>query len=75
LIEGRRAEEKFEFGPAGIHLTLGMKYNVIFRNPNEAEGQTEPSVLEKTDGEEDMGVESMWQRLGVEVDSPLRYHL
>jgi hypothetical protein len=24
LIEGLSAEEKFEWGPAGIHLTLGM---------------------------------------------------
>ncbi|KAL5696143.1 hypothetical protein EMGR_006652 [Emarellia grisea] len=49
LIEGRRAEEEYVPPPAAIHLTLGMKSNVIFRNPNTAEGQTEPWINEKTE--------------------------
>ncbi|KAJ5689856.1 hypothetical protein N7462_004248 [Penicillium macrosclerotiorum] len=47
LIEGRNPEETFVKGPGAIHLTLGMKHNVIFRNPNTAEGQTEPWINEK----------------------------
>lgn len=26
-------------------------------------------------GKEDLGVEGMWSRMGVEVDGPSRYHL
>ncbi|GIC84267.1 NAD(P)/FAD-dependent oxidoreductase [Aspergillus udagawae] len=75
LIEGRRAEEEFAPPPAAIHLTLGMKLNVIFRNPNTAEGQAEPWINEKTDGREDMGVEGWWERLGIQVENPRSYHL
>ncbi|KAH8432109.1 NAD(P)/FAD-dependent oxidoreductase [Aspergillus melleus] len=75
MIEGRSPEETFPRMPAAIHLTLGMKYNVIFRNPNEAEGQTEPTIFKKDDGQEDMNVEGFWQRLGVEVRTPKHYHL
>ncbi|EAW11770.1 NAD(P)/FAD-dependent oxidoreductase [Aspergillus clavatus NRRL 1] len=56
-------------------LNSYQKLNVIFRNPNPAEGQTEPWINEKTDGREDMGVEGWWQRLGVEVENPRSYHL
>ncbi|KAJ5684893.1 uncharacterized protein N7477_001238 [Penicillium maclennaniae] len=75
LIAGREPEEIYVKGPGAIHLTLGMKYNVIFRNPNTAEGQTAPWINEKHDGQEDMNVEAMWQRLGVSVDNPRQYHL
>ncbi|KAJ5086235.1 hypothetical protein NUU61_007542 [Penicillium alfredii] len=75
LIEGRAPDEAFVKGPGAIHLTLGMKYNVVFRNPNVAEGQTEPWINEKDDGREDMNVEAMWQRLGIEVENPPQYHL
>ncbi|KAJ5588013.1 uncharacterized protein N7459_003778 [Penicillium hispanicum] len=75
LIEGRTPEHQFVKGPGAIHLTLGMKYNVIFRNPNDAEGQTEPWINEKHDGQEDMNVEAMWQRLGISVENPRQYHI
>lgn len=75
LIEGRKAEETYPRMPAAIHLTLGMKYNVIFRNPNEGEGQTEPTIIPKFDGQEDMNIEGMWQRLGVQTQSASQYHL
>lgn len=32
---------------AVLHANLAQKYNVIFRNPNTAEGQTEPWINEK----------------------------
>ncbi|KAI5364645.1 Putative FAD/NAD(P)-binding domain, FAD/NAD(P)-binding domain superfamily [Septoria linicola] len=70
LIEGQQAEAKFEKSPRAIHLSLGFKRNVIFRNPNEAEGQTEPTIIEKFDGREDMGVEGMWDRLNVPLTKP-----
>ncbi|OQD63243.1 hypothetical protein PENPOL_c010G08862 [Penicillium polonicum] len=75
LIEGRAAEDTFVKGPGAIHLTLGMKHNVIFRNPNTAEGQTEPWINAKDDGREDMNVEAMWERLGISVENPRQYHL
>ncbi|KAJ5131619.1 hypothetical protein N7448_005777 [Penicillium atrosanguineum] len=75
LIEGRKPTEIYVKGPGAIHLTLGMKHNVIFRNPNTAEGQTTPWINEKQDGQEDMNVEAMWQRLGISVDNPRQYHL
>ncbi|KXG51742.1 Pyridine nucleotide-disulfide oxidoreductase, class-II [Penicillium griseofulvum] len=62
LIEGRAAEDTF-------------KHNVIFRNPNAAESQTEPWINVKDDGREDMNVEAMWERLGISVEDPRQYHL
>ncbi|OGE48978.1 hypothetical protein PENARI_c024G05309 [Penicillium arizonense] len=75
MIEGRTPDEIFVKGPGAIHLTLGMKHNVIFRNPNLADGQTEPWINPKDDGQEDMNVEAMWERLGISVESPRQYHL
>ncbi|GES58776.1 amid-like NADH oxidoreductase [Aspergillus terreus] len=75
MIEGRKPEETYPRMPAAIHLTLGMKYNVVFRNPNEAEGQTEPTIIPRVDGQEDMNVEGMWERFGVKIDSANQYHL
>lgn len=75
LINGKITEETYPRMPAAIHLTLGMKYNVIFRNPSEAEGQTEPTIIPKFDGHQDMNIEGMWQKLGVHVQSTNQYHL
>ncbi|KAL4916041.1 hypothetical protein BDW62DRAFT_187081 [Aspergillus aurantiobrunneus] len=75
MIAGSEAREEFPRQPAGIHLTLGLKYNIVFRNPNEAEGQTEPTVIPREDGREDMGVEAWWERLGVPVIKAQQYHL
>ncbi|KAL4776958.1 hypothetical protein BDW60DRAFT_203059 [Aspergillus nidulans var. acristatus] len=75
MIEGRHPVEEYPRAPAGIHLTLGLKYNVVFRNPNEAEGQTEPTIIRRDDGREDMGVEAWWERLGVAVNERQQYHL
>ncbi|BCS18860.1 NAD(P)/FAD-dependent oxidoreductase [Aspergillus puulaauensis] len=75
MIEGREPVEEFPRQPAGIHLTLGSKDNVVFRNPNEAEGQTEPTIIKRDDGRDDMGVEGWWERLGVSVNDARQYHL
>ncbi|KAJ5882646.1 uncharacterized protein N7529_001318 [Penicillium soppii] len=75
LIEGKAADNKFVKGPGAIHLTLGLKHNVIFRNPNTEEGETEPWINPKDDGREDMNVEAMWERLGISVENPRQYHL
>ncbi|KAL4929166.1 NAD(P)/FAD-dependent oxidoreductase [Aspergillus undulatus] len=77
LIEGKQAREEFPRQPAGIHLTLGLKRNIVFRNPNDAEGETEPTVIPREDGREDMGVEGWWERLGVKPEGTagLQYHL
>ncbi|KIV91141.1 hypothetical protein PV10_05717 [Exophiala mesophila] len=75
LLEGREPEETFVVSPPAIHLSLGITENVVFRNPNKAEGQTEPVIIERTDGQADMNVEGFWQRLGVEITNPQQYHL
>ncbi|KAF9884561.1 hypothetical protein FE257_001506 [Aspergillus nanangensis] len=75
MIEGQDPQEPYPRMPAAIHLTLGMQYNVIFRNPNEAEGQTEPTIFKKFDGQEDMNIEGMWERLGVAIENSANYHL
>ncbi|KDQ58130.1 hypothetical protein JAAARDRAFT_129299 [Jaapia argillacea MUCL 33604] len=49
---------KYDPDPAGIHLTLGMKRNILFRNPASSDG--EPSITVKDDGVEDMGVSRVW---------------
>ncbi|KAL2840370.1 hypothetical protein BJX68DRAFT_246743 [Aspergillus pseudodeflectus] len=78
LIRGEdrdRPLEEFPRQPAGIHLSLGLKYNVVFRNPDEAAGQTEPTIIERDDGRDDMGVEGWWERMGVKIHKPQQYHL
>jgi NADH dehydrogenase FAD-containing subunit len=47
MISDGAPEAHFEKSPRAIHLSLGLKRNVIFRNPDEANGQTEPTVIEK----------------------------
>ncbi|KAJ9122233.1 hypothetical protein QFC22_001652 [Naganishia vaughanmartiniae] len=39
LVKGEEVDGKIEVGPAAIHLTLGLKQNVIFRNPIEPGGE------------------------------------
>lgn len=80
LIEGAKKEgdvelESIEVQPAGIHLTLGLTKNIIFRNPNLAAGQMEPTYTLKDDGKEDMGIEGVWGRNGIKVSGPQEYHL
>ncbi|KAK3321974.1 hypothetical protein B0H66DRAFT_474515 [Apodospora peruviana] len=75
LIEGREPSETISVVPPGIHLTLGLTKNVIFRNPNVAAGGTEPFVNLKDDGREDMGIDGVWERRGVKVASSQEYHL
>lgn len=41
LIAGEEASETIAVAPAGIHLTLGLVKNVVFRNPD---GEGEPVV-------------------------------
>ncbi|KAK4201720.1 hypothetical protein QBC40DRAFT_277791 [Triangularia verruculosa] len=75
LINGGEAEEKLEVAPASIHLTLGLKKNVIFRNPDTAKGVTEPYINLKDDGREDMNMAEVWGRRGPKVTSESDYHL
>ncbi|RAL15884.1 amid-like NADH oxidoreductase [Aspergillus homomorphus CBS 101889] len=75
MIEGKKPEEVFPPFPMAIHITLGLKYNIVFRNPNPAEGKTEPEVKESWDSQEDMGVDRWWNRLGFQESAPSQYHL
>ncbi|EAQ83098.1 hypothetical protein CHGG_10916 [Chaetomium globosum CBS 148.51] len=75
MVAGREATEEMSLSPAGIHLTLGLTRNVIFRNPNIAAGDTEPYIELKDDGREDMNIERVWTIRGITVKSPQDYHL
>ncbi|KAJ5742023.1 hypothetical protein N7533_011432 [Penicillium manginii] len=66
---------RFKFVHHSADTSLSQKHNVIFRNPNTAEGATEPVIMDKQDGQEDMNVEAMWGRLGITVDNARQYHL
>ncbi|KAI0536849.1 hypothetical protein GGR58DRAFT_375744 [Xylaria digitata] len=75
FIEGREPSEKIEITPPGIHLSLGLSKNIIFRNPNTSKGDTEPSVVWRDDGTRDMEIDAAWVRRGVPVKSEAEYHL
>lgn len=44
MIAGEKASETIAVAPAGIHLTLGLVKNVVFRNPDGMSGGGEPVV-------------------------------
>ncbi|KAK3320153.1 hypothetical protein B0T19DRAFT_362512 [Cercophora scortea] len=73
MVAGAAPSETITVAPAGIHLTLGLTKNVIFRNP--AADQTEPFVNLKDDGSRDMNIDGIWARRGIKVASPQDYHL
>ncbi|GKT94568.1 Amid-like NADH oxidoreductase [Colletotrichum tofieldiae] len=75
MIEGREPVEKISVSPPGIHLSLGLTKNMVFRNPNVAAGETEPTVIMRNDGKEDMNIDSVWERRGIKVADPKEYHL
>ncbi|PYI01249.1 FAD/NAD(P)-binding domain-containing protein [Aspergillus sclerotiicarbonarius CBS 121057] len=75
MIEGRKPEDVFPPFPMAIHITLGLKYNIVFRNPNPAEGQNEPVIKESWDSQEDMGIDRWWERMGFQENGPSQYHL
>ncbi|ESA41799.1 FAD/NAD(P)-binding domain-containing protein [Neurospora crassa] len=78
LIDGGKQVEDLEsveVQPAAIHLTLGLTKNIIFRNPNAAAGQIEPTYTLKDDGSADMGVDRLWVMNGIKVNGPQEYHL
>ncbi|KAK3346141.1 hypothetical protein B0T25DRAFT_462460 [Lasiosphaeria hispida] len=75
MVAGGEPVETITVAPAGIHLTLGLTRNVIFRNPDTAAGATEPFINLKDDGRADMGIEGVWERRGVTVTAPSDYHL
>ncbi|CAH0030034.1 unnamed protein product [Clonostachys rhizophaga] len=73
MIAGKPPIESIVVSPPAIHLTLGLRKNMIFRNPEK--GQSEPVVNMKDDGVEDMGVHRIWERRGVTVNTSNDYHL
>ncbi|GAA5870513.1 hypothetical protein JCM1840_004787 [Sporobolomyces johnsonii] len=71
LLEGGSADayETFTPSPGAIHLTIGIRESIIFRDPpsrrtpsGEVEWEGEPEVMWKDDGKEDMGIEGVWER-------------
>lgn len=75
MVRGMQPEEKITIEPAAIHLTLGLTRNTIFRNPNVKEGETEPFVNVKDDGNPHMDIDVVWERRGVMVSDPKEYYL
>ncbi|PKS05406.1 hypothetical protein jhhlp_008782 [Lomentospora prolificans] len=75
LIEGCEPQHTIVVNPPAIHLTLGVTKNMIFRNPDTANGATEPFVNMKDDGAMDMNIEGVWARRGVKATKPDDYHL
>ncbi|KAJ9144646.1 Oxidoreductase [Pleurostoma richardsiae] len=75
MIQGREPTENITVGPPGIHLTLGLEKNMLFRNPDTEAGETEPFIKMRNDGAKDMNIDSMWERRGVKVSRPEDYHL
>lgn len=47
MLFGGSPDVQYEKSPRAIHLSLGLKRNIIFRNPDEENGQTEPTIIEK----------------------------
>ncbi|KAI3327350.1 FAD/NAD(P)-binding domain-containing protein [Xylariaceae sp. AK1471] len=74
LVEGREPAEKIEVAPPGIHLTLGLSKNLIFRNPDTSKGETEPWIVPRDDGKRDMGIDGVWVRRGITVKNDAEYH-
>jgi len=71
-------------GAAAIHLTLGVRESVVFRNPpssgvderGEPRWDGEPVIMWRDDGVEDMGIEGVWERrVPGFVTGPQSYHL
>ncbi|KAI0487531.1 hypothetical protein F4859DRAFT_465374 [Xylaria cf. heliscus] len=75
MLENREPAGKIEVAPPAIHLTLGLSKNLIFRNPDTSKGETEPSIVPRDDGKADMGIDGIWPRRGVTVQSDAEYHL
>ncbi|KAJ8104618.1 hypothetical protein ONZ43_g7765 [Nemania bipapillata] len=75
MIEGRDATENIKVDPPAIHLTLGLTKNLVFANPDTADGETEPWIKHRDDGKADMGIDGVWGRRGVPVKSENEYHL
>ncbi|RYC56317.1 hypothetical protein CHU98_g9896 [Xylaria longipes] len=75
MVEGREPSGKIEVAPAGIHMTLGLSKHLLFRNPDTSKGETEPYTVSKDDGKADMGIDGVWPRRGVTVQSDAEYHL
>ncbi|KAK1979050.1 hypothetical protein LZ30DRAFT_597733 [Colletotrichum cereale] len=75
MIEGRDPIERYSVRPPGIHLSLGLRKNIKFINPNVEAGEAEPTVIVQEDGQEDMNIEGVWKRRGVNVADPKEYHL
>ncbi|KAI1741961.1 FAD/NAD(P)-binding domain-containing protein [Xylaria scruposa] len=75
MVEGREPSGKIEVAPPAIHLTLGLSKNLIIRNPDTSKGETEPYIVHRDDGKADMGIDGVWGRRGVTVQSDAEYHL
>ncbi|KAF7561635.1 hypothetical protein G7046_g2529 [Stylonectria norvegica] len=75
MIEGRKPSDIVTIAPPAIHLSLGIKQNIIFKNPDIKAGETEPVFKMRDDGEVDMGIGRVWDKRGIKVSRDEDYHL
>ncbi|EPE10139.1 amid-like nadh oxidoreductase [Ophiostoma piceae UAMH 11346] len=69
ILKNKSLEDYDGSDPHGIHLTLGIKKNVVFRNP--AAGSAEASTVDRDDGALDMNIDGVWTRKGGGGDANL----
>ncbi|CZR54216.1 related to Amid-like NADH oxidoreductase [Phialocephala subalpina] len=62
LLNNEPLEEYEVIDPPGIHMTLGITKNIVFRNPGL--GSSEPVIKHRDDGTLDMNIDSVWERRG-----------
>lgn len=72
LIAGEKPEKKFELGPSGIHLSLGLYESIKFANAGVEGGEPMNKGIER-DLKKDMGIEGTWKKWNVPEGTP--WHL
>ncbi|CAK7224387.1 hypothetical protein SCUCBS95973_005499 [Sporothrix curviconia] len=68
LLNNEPLDKYTGIDPAGIHMTLGITKNIIFRNPHPGE---QPHIVHKDDGAYDMNIDGVWARRGGGHDANL----
>ncbi|CAK7216290.1 hypothetical protein SBRCBS47491_002774 [Sporothrix bragantina] len=68
LLNNEPLDKYTNIDPAGIHMTLGLTKNIVFRNPHPGE---KPHVVNREDGTYDMNIDGVWARRGGGHDANL----
>ncbi|KAL1896544.1 hypothetical protein Sste5346_004578 [Sporothrix stenoceras] len=68
LLKNEPLDKYTGIDPAGIHMTLGLIKNIVFRNPHPGD---KPHVVPREDGTYDMNIDGVWARRGGGIDANL----